>query len=239
MNAIISIIIYVIASLAFIIIGPIVLLITFINPSNSSTYIIPFCKFMIIVFGCKLKVYGDFPKNETFVIMANHVSFLDVFAIPSIFPNTKKFSAISASKNFKIPVFSTFLKKLKVISIDRKNRKQAIQGVQQAEKLLMDNYDIVILPEGTRTLTGNLGPFKKGGFHMAYNTKIPIVPIGCIGAFEFKPKNRWTVSSPRTITVNFGDPMDSASYDQLGVEGLLRKTEEEIKRLTNGKFEDE
>ena len=73
---------------------------------------------------------------------------------------------------------------------------------------------------------------------MAYNTKIPIVPIGCVGAFEFKPKNRWTLS-PRTITVNFGDPINPNSYDQLGVEGLLKKTEEEIKHLTNGKFEDE
>ena len=125
MNAIISIIIYVIASLAFIIIGPIVLLITFINPSNSSTYIIPFCKFMIIVFGCKLKVYGHFPKNETFVIMANHVSFLDVFAIPCAFDTSKKFSAVAASKNFKIPIYSIFLKKMRVVSIDRSNREQS------------------------------------------------------------------------------------------------------------------
>ena len=46
---------------------------------------------MIFVFGCKIKVYGEFPKNETFVIMANHVSFLDVFAIPSAFDTARKF----------------------------------------------------------------------------------------------------------------------------------------------------
>ena len=73
---------------------------------------------------------------------------------------------------------------------------------------------------------------------MAYNTKMSIVPIGCIGAYEFKPKTRWTVS-PRTITVNFGSPINPDIYEELGVEGLLKKTEEEIKRLTDGKFEDE
>ena len=206
MNAIISIIIYVIASLAFIIIGPIVLLITFINPSNSSTYIIPFCKFMIIVFGCKLKVYGHFPKNETFVIMANHVSFLDVFAIPCAFDTSKKFSAVAASKNFKIPIYSIFLKKMRVVSIDRQNREQSIKGIQGAEKVLSDNYHIVILPEGTRTLTGTIGTLKKGGFHMAKNTNTKILPIVVKGLFQIKPKNRWTINKGKAVML-IGHPI--------------------------------
>ena len=209
MNAIISIIIYVIASLAFIIIGPIVLLITFINPSNSSTYIIPFCKFMIIVFGCKLKVYGDFPKNETFVIMANHVSFLDVFAIPSVFGYGKKFSAIAAAKNFKIPIYAQILRKMKVVSIDRSNRKQAIKGIHQAERILKEeNYNIVILPEGTRTLTGGIGQLKKGGFHLAINTRSRILPIVTKGLFDIKPRNRWYII-PGTIDIYIGNPIET------------------------------
>ena len=58
---------------------------------------------MIFCFGCRLKIYGRFPQNDTFVIMANHVSFLDVFAIPTVFQG--KFSAIAADKNFKIPIW--------------------------------------------------------------------------------------------------------------------------------------
>ena len=73
---------------------------------------------------------------------------------------------------------------------------------------------------------------------MAYNTKASIVPVGCIGAFEFKPKNRWTIS-PRTVTIKYGDKIDGESYSLLGIDGLKKKIENEIKRLTNGKFEDE
>jgi len=210
MNAIISIIIYVVASIAFIIIGPIVLLATFINPSNSSKYIIPFCKFMIMIFGCQLKVYGNFPKNETFVIMANHVSFLDVFAIPSAFETSKKFSAISAAKNFKIPIFSIFLKKMRVVSIDRSNREQSIRGIQEAEKILTDDYHIVILPEGTRTLTGSLGNFKKGGFHLAANTKAKILPIITKGLFTIKPRNRWKIK-PGLIEIYIDKPITTSN----------------------------
>ena len=52
------------------------------------------------------------------------------------------------------------------------------------------------------------------------------------------PKNRWTLS-PREITINYGEPIDPNIYDSLGVNGLLKHTEQEMKRLTNRKFEDE
>ena len=90
--------------------------------------------FMVKMFGCRIISNKKVPLNESYVIMANHVSFLDVFAIPSVF--TGKFTAVAASKNFNIPVYATFLKKLKVISIDRSNRAQSIKGIQQAEKLI-------------------------------------------------------------------------------------------------------
>ena len=73
---------------------------------------------------------------------------------------------------------------------------------------------------------------------MAINTKTSIIPVGISGAFEFKPKNRWTIS-PRKVIVNFGEMITPDTYEALGVEGLIRKTENEIKKLTSGKFEDE
>ena len=115
---------------------------------------------MMFVFGCKVKIQGNLPVNESFVIMANHQSFLDVFAIPTALSG--KFSAVAASMNFKIPVYSTFLKKLKVVAIDRSNLENAIKSISKAEKVLELGYHIVILPEGTRTVTGKINSFKEG-----------------------------------------------------------------------------
>ena len=67
---------------------------------------------MIFMFGCSIKILGNFPTDENFVIMANQSSFLDVFAIPTVFKG--KFSAVAASLNFKIPVYSAFLKYLRI-----------------------------------------------------------------------------------------------------------------------------
>ena len=224
MNIILSLIIYTFACISFILFGPIILLFTMINSKKSSKYIIPFCKFMIFCFGCRLKIYGKFPPNDTFVIMANHVSFLDVFAIPSAFDTSKKFSAVAASKNFKIPIYSTFLKKMKVVSINRSNREQSIRGIEMAEKVLKENYHIVILPEGTRTLNGSLGNLKKGGFHLAKNTKANILPIITKGLYNIKPRNRWTIKTG-LIEIYIGSPILT-----------LDKTIDELKEETEQVF---
>ena len=230
-----SIIIYIITGLTFLIVGPILLLIILIQPSKISAIIIPFCKLMVFLFGCRVICFGKIPENQNFVIMANHVSFLDVFAIPSIFPTTKKFSAIAASKNFKIPIYSTFLKKLRVISIDRKNREQAIKGIRQAENILKDNYDIVILPEGTRTLTGELGSFKKGGFHLAQNTQANILPIVTKGLFKIKPRKGWLIK-PGLINIYVGSEIETQNKT---IDELLKETELSFTKLLTKKNNNE
>ena len=202
-----SIIIYIFAFFAFFVSAPIILCLIIFNGTNASKYLIYFCKFMIYVFRCRVRVHGEFPDDETYVIIANHVSFLDVFIIPSVFSIGKKFSAIAASKNFKIPIYAQLLKKMKAVSIDRSNREAAIKGITQAEKLLKEeNYQIVILPEGTRTSTGKISKLKKGGFHLAINTKSKILPIVTKGLFKIKPINRWYIV-PGIIDIYIDKPI--------------------------------
>ena len=218
MRFIFSIITYFLGAITFSIVGLILLIIILVYPRGIFKLVIPLCNLMIRVFGCQLSYNKKVPTNETFVIMANHCSFLDVFAIPSVF--TGKFSAVAASKNFKIPIYSIFLKKMKVVSIDRSNREQAIKGIKRAEKLIKEGYHIVILPEGTRTANGSLGQFKKGGFHLAINTKARILPIVTQGLFQIKPFNRFTIY-PGKIKINVGNPIETANKE---VDELLLET---------------
>ena len=219
MNSIYSIFLYLRSFITFIFFGPLILLVIFIYPSALYSLIIPFCRLMIWMFGCKLKIKGTFPDDKNFVIMANHVSFLDVFAIPSCFKG--KFSAVAASMNFKIPVYATLLRKLKVVSINRSNKEEAIKSIKKAEKVLSSGYSIVILPEGTRTLDGKLSDFKKGGFHLAKNTGADILPIITRGLFNIKPKNRWNIK-PGIIEINIMKPINSHNKT---IEKLMNETQ--------------
>ena len=175
------------------------------------------------------KIKGGFPFDGTYIIMMNHSSFLDVFIFPLV--PRGAWTGITAAENFKIPIFSTIIKRIQAIPIERKNRQAAFESIKQAENVLKQGIHIGILPEGTRTLDGKIKPLKKGGFHMAINTNTPIIPVGVSGAFDFKPKNRWWMR-PGLVTVNIGDPISINDYTALGVDGLSTKVEKLLKSLS-------
>ena len=195
-----------------------------------------FCRIIMATFFIWPGIRGAFPKKGTYIIMMNHSSFLDVFIFPLI--PRGHYTGVSATKNFKIPVFSTLIRRIQAIPIERKNLKAAIESIKKAEKVLKQNIHIGILPEGTRTLNGSLGPLKKGGFHMAINTGTSIIPVGVSGAFDFKPKNRWWFR-PGPITINIGDAINPNIYGELGIDGLKNKVAEALKTLSGGTNEAE
>ena len=189
---------------------------------------------MMAIFFVWPKIKGAFPEDGTYIIMMNHSSFLDVFIFPLI--PRGQYTGVTATKNFRIPVFSTLIRRVQAIPIERNNLRAAIESINRAEEVLTQNIHIGILPEGTRTLNGRLGPLKKGGFHMAINTKTPIVPVGVSGAFNFKPKNRWWIR-PTPITISVGDTIKANAYDELGIDGLKNVVEEKLKLLSGEQCE--
>ena len=236
-RALISIPIYMIGLCTFVVAGVLFIIFSFILPSKlmykTSRMV---CWLALKSFFIRTKIIGDAPPQGQHIYMFNHSSFVDVFLFALLMKGPV--TAVIAKENYSIPIWGSMLKRFNGIPIERKNKESAIQSIERAQEMLSMGYDVVILPEGTRTITGHLKRFKKGGFHMAYNTKAPIVPVGCVGAFEFKPKNRWTLS-PRTIILRYGTPTDPSTYETLGVDGLLSQVEQDIKHLTNRKFEDE
>ena len=180
------------------------------------------------------RLHGVFPSDGTYIIMMNHSCFLDVFIFPLIPKGI--YSGVTAAKNFKIPVFSTLMKRIQAIPIERKNHFSAIESIKKAEEVLEKGIHIGILPEGTRTVDGKIGEMKKGGFHMAINTGTSIIPVGISGAFDFKPKNRWWFR-PGLISINIGEVINPNIYSDLGVDGLKNKVGVALKILSGGTYE--
>ena len=163
--------------------------------------------------------------------MMNHASFADVFF--SVQPLKGKYTAILASFNFKIPIWGTMLRFFKAIPVYRKDKIKAIQAIKHAETIIKDlKYHVVIFPEGTRTTDGKLQKFKKGGFHMALNTQVPIIPIAVKGGFHYKPKTRWYIK-PSIIDIEVGNPIDVSKYTVNDIDSLIDDTRKEFLKLLN------
>ena len=174
----------------------------------SSTWLYKYAQFLSqSIFWCfniKINIKGEFPDDGPYILMHNHASFLDLFAMPTIIKGS--YTGIVAKKNFKIPLIGAILKKLNAIPIQRSNSKSAKASITIAENFLNKGFHIAIFPEGTRTVTGKLNPFKKGGFHMAINTQTKILPIIVKGLYDIKPKTRWTIK-PGIMNIIIKEPI--------------------------------
>ena len=99
------------------------------------------------------------------------------------------------------------------------------------DRLITDGDSMILSPEGQRTLTGELGEFKKGVFHFAKSTNVAsIVPVGLIGAYRANVRNSWIVN-PGKLTIAFGEPITPEVYKNLSVEELRDLTKQKISEL--------
>jgi 1-acyl-sn-glycerol-3-phosphate acyltransferase len=156
-----------------------------------------------------IKVNSEGSENvepqKTYLFMCNHSSLFDIPLLEAYIPTFVR--GVEALRQFKWPVYGWVIKRLGNIPIDRKNIHASIRSMKTTEQSLKGGMSIVILPEGHRTLDGNLGAFKRLPFHLAKQAGVPIFPIGISGLFQLKQKGSWLIR-PRPVSIKFGEPMD-------------------------------
>ena len=202
-----SIFIYLRTLIVLVILGPPVIIFMFLVPEYSYKAASVFSYLIFKSLGVKYKISGAFPDNGPYVIMHNHSSFLDIFFLPIVIKG--KYTGIIAAKNFKIPIIGLIMRSMKGIPIHRKNMIHSRKSIEIAQKRIKEGYHIAIFPEGTRTITGKLSQFKKGGFHMAVNAKVKILPVIVKGLYDIKPKTRWTIDTSIRAEMIFEKPINT------------------------------
>jgi 1-acyl-sn-glycerol-3-phosphate acyltransferase len=168
-------------------------------------------------------------KYKTYLFMSNHESLFDIPLLEAYIPTFVR--GVEALRQFKWPVYGWAIRLVGNIPIDRKNIHASIKSMKITEKALKKGRAIIILPEGHRTLDGNLGPFKKLPFHLAKQAGVPVVPIGLSGLFELKNKGSWMIR-PRPVKIAFGRPIPSEKIQALTTEELRDYAREKIQELT-------
>ncbi len=152
------------------------------------------------------------------VIVANHVSHLDAPVLLQALG--VDFRAVAKKEVFYVPVFSTVLRFAGFIEVDRADRAQATRAIARAVEALKRGSCFLIFPEGTRSRTGELGPFKKGGFVVAMDAGSRIVPVALQGTRELMPRGGFRIR-PGTVRVRVLDPVMAGSYSYDRREALV------------------
>lgn len=155
---------------------------------------------------------------EPHVLISNHVSFWDIFAIAAVLP--EPFHFVGKKELNRIPFFGLAWRAAGHISIDRTNRASAVASLRKAgEKIRREKGTVIMFPEGTRSRGGGLQPFKKGAFLLAVEAGVPIVPAVVRGSDRVAPGGMRIV--PHPIEVRFGDPIPTAGPEAEQGEALV------------------
>jgi 1-acyl-sn-glycerol-3-phosphate acyltransferase len=145
----------------------IAILLTYIMPLKKlDPFVQSSLKLLFKVLFIKVKVEGkaDFDRSKTYLFMANHVSLFDVPLLKAYIPIY--FKGVEAHHQFKWPFYGWLITRLEAIPIERNNIYASMRSIKKANKLLDKGTSIAILPEGTRTLNGNMQPFKRCLSHL-------------------------------------------------------------------------
>jgi 1-acyl-sn-glycerol-3-phosphate acyltransferase len=161
--------------------------------------------------GVKVEIVGldRFDNQGTYIYMCNHVSNIDPpIVIPAI---PKRTSVLVKKEVFRIPVLATAMRMGSLVPVDRTDRDSAINSLKKAQEVLASGVNMTVFPEGTRSKTGELLPFKKGPFYMALESGVSVIPITVLGTRTIWSKGKFAIT-PGTAALVFHPPIDPKQY---------------------------
>lgn len=180
------------------------------------------------VTGVRVVVRGaeKIDRSRAYMIIANHQSHFDGPALAWGLAGLQ-FRWIAKKELLKIPFFGHCLNSSRNIFIDRTNRESAIASIQEGMTMLPPGAGVMCFAEGTRSATGRIGPFKKGGFAAALHSGMPLLPIAVNGSRHVLPKGS-LIFRKGIIELVIGDPIETVDKSVGDLEDIVRDTRQVI-----------
>jgi 1-acyl-sn-glycerol-3-phosphate acyltransferase len=227
-----SVFTYIIVSLYILIVGPIGMVIGVVFKAKDLLYELGHAGVWLALTsaGIRYKVIGreNIPTDRAVVFCSNHQSNVDP---PVLFQALHpRLHILYKAELSRLPVLGRVLQIGGFIPVPRENRDEAFRAIERAAASIRSGNSFLIFPEGTRSRTDELLPFKKGGFVMALRAQAPIVPVAVSGGRASMRKGSWIVH-PVTVTVRIGEPVMTDGLTADDRDRLIATVRERIAEL--------
>jgi putative phosphoserine phosphatase/1-acylglycerol-3-phosphate O-acyltransferase len=175
-----------------------------------------------LAIGLDIRVEGreNLWSHRPAVFVFNHQSQADALIMAKLLG--EDFTGVAKIEVKSHPIAGPMFTSMDVVFIERSDREKAIKALEPAVEALKNGVSLVIAPEGTRSETEKLGPFKKGAFHIAMQAGVPIVPVVIHNAIESQPKGE-VLFRPANVQVEVLPPVDTGHWK---AESLERRVAE-------------
>lgn len=179
------------------------------------------CRMIARTAGARVRVHGaeHIEEGASYVFLSSHQSYMDIPAMLGYLPAQLR---IAAKKSlFRIPFMGWHLTRAGHIPIDRSSTGNAVASLQRSASYLHEGICVFIFPEGTRSRDGALHRFKKGGFKLAIQAKVPIIPVTILGTRQILPPDS-IIFRPGTIDMYVDPPVPTDELTEADLDALMQ-----------------
>jgi 1-acyl-sn-glycerol-3-phosphate acyltransferase len=223
-----SLLLWIRSGLFFFAVGPILFpLRVFVDPRKNDGAQRWFCRAVARLAGARLEVRRSpgFDPGRTCFLISNHVNLFDAFVVYSAVPQFMR--GLELESHFRVPVYGWLMKRFGNVPVPSGRRPKDLKRMWRLTKSALDDgISLVVFAEGTRTLSGRVGPFHDGAFRMALQFGVPVVPVSIVGAFELNNKNSWMLR-PSRVVVHLHDVIETEGLDK----GDVSKLREQVRAI--------
>jgi len=219
-----TIIIYIFTVISTIVFGSLAIAVSLFDRTGDNVHRVArmWAKSLLLVTCVKVRTRGlsNIDPGRSCIYMSNHQSNYDIPVLLGCL--IVQFRWLAKAELFKIPLFGRSMRGAGYISIDRTNRKSAFRSLKRAAEIIRDGTSVLIFPEGTRSEYGKIKEFKKGGFVMAVDAGVPIVPVIIHGTLPIMQKHRLVIR-PGQVSLDVLDPIETSGYTRKTKDDLIEK----------------
>src|SRR5208282_4139944 len=224
-----SAVLWVFSGLHFFIVAPsLVALAIFLDPRRHDWLQRTFCRRIAFLSGAHVEVLRSpgFDPQRTSFFMVNHVNLFDPFLLYCAIPQYVR--GWELESHFKIPAYGWLMKRFGNVPVPDVRRPSDLKRMWRlTQDAINGGTSLIIFPEAMRTRDGHLNPFQDGGFRVAQQLGVPIVPVSLVGSFQHHRTGHWMLW-PATITVHLHEVIETKGMTKRDVAALRERVREII-----------
>jgi len=213
----------------FVLVMPVMYVVALYVPNDRTEWLNRlYCWGQVFFTGSRYRVvrHPGVSDDVQYIFMQNHVNILDHV---TMYNSSKHFKqGIELAKHFDYPIYGRFMKARGTIPVEPKSptRIEDLSRLMKAE--VDEGHSILAFPEGTRTRTGEVGPFKKGLFRICRDIGLPVVPVAVTGMHEVLATGQWLMRPFHTVTVHLLEPEDPTGMDDEQLDRLIQRCHDKV-----------
>ena len=224
-----SVLLWFFSILHFFIAAPtLVFLAIFLDPRKHDWLQRGFCRRIAFLSGARVEVRRSpgFDPQRTCFFMVNHVNLFDPFILYCAIPQLVR--GWELESHFKIPAYGWLMKRFGNVPVPDVRRPSDLKRMWRlTQDAINGGTSLIIFPEAKRTRDGHVSEFQDGGFRVAQQLGVPIVPVSLVGSFQHHRTGHWMLW-PATVTVYLHDTMDTQGLSKDAVPALRERVREII-----------